>query len=218
VGQIFADILEYGVITAVVWIFWMALEFKRVAFNYGLSEEEQVPPPGKTRSLLQIVIAYTVPILVVLVYVINAERGGNNAVYSFYSYSYNGAIMLLICFILITYARCAMHLKLIQPTLTILDTFRDLIVYPLVLVVCWVPNVAFDITFSFESVCPEESDTIPINFAIWMLITTILGRLQGFLNAWAYLRTRSVWEEIRAYYRYPRNRSLMHSLALCESS
>jgi len=94
---------------------------------------------------------------------------------------------------------------------TAFDPVKELLIFPLILLLCSVQSVTGDLSFSARLICPVETGTLPRGYVTGMMVSIVFSRSQGFLNANFYLRTRAVWQEIKEYYSQRAN-MLRHSL------
>jgi len=178
---------------AMIWIMMMALEFKRVVFNYGFSEIEQIQEPGEKAHKIYGVLAYTFPLAIVVPQMLASS-------FKLVFLSFSLIIILLIFWTLVTYTRCAIRLRRMQQTLTAFEAFQELLIYPLILAGCWAMYVLVNLIVNYGSICSNPNSNIPTHFIVWLHLANGSSRAEAFLNVWAYLRTRSIWLKIREFY------------------
>jgi len=100
------------------------------------------------------------------------------------------------------YARSAVYLRRLSQSFSSVKAFQEFAIYPLIFLVSRSQCFVTDWILAFGSSCKGSStnERIPSWLFHWLLVDSFLTRNQGFLNAWAYLKTRSIWKEIKSYF------------------
>jgi len=203
------------ILASIIWTTFIAINFYRLVIH-----RDKLSDNNKLHWKYPL-MAYGLPTL--LLPLIAQGQFADNSEWVFVSQLPINYIPLWLCIGINTvlYLKAAIFLKRMMNGMSLKKAFLEFFWYPLILMLCWILNtLVYALVMIQFGKCGPGEEGIPLSIGLQILafVGTFTARLQGFLNGFVYLRTRSVWKIIRQSFSKKSMDSTGTSLALDAST